>query len=133
VSPVGIEHPDKAGVSTEGSRRRERSGIVIAPEATSAAEGGQTGRGGETGAEDGDDALGALELGREGFQVGRGEEGGSGGRGHDGFVAGRLMFSVYRLSHDAVGWIYLIFLSQSQQTCTEGEGSRRRRQYEERL
>ncbi len=75
---VAVKLPDQARVGQERTGRGEVGGIVATPEATGTAEGGQAGGSGEAGAEDGDDAVGALEVCGEGFEIcGSGHAGGA--------------------------------------------------------
>ena len=69
MSSVVIELPYEAGIAGECFWRCEIEGVVVAPEATGAAEGGQAGGGGEAGAAEGEDAGGLFEVGGEGGEV----------------------------------------------------------------
>ncbi len=83
MASVRIKLPDQARVGAEGPGSSEVGGVVGAPKSTSTPESGKAGGGRESGAENGDDAGGALEVVGEGFEVGGGEEVGFGGGGHD--------------------------------------------------
>lgn len=51
---IGVEQPDHARVRPEGPHGGQAGGIVVAPISAGAAEGGQTGRGRETGPTEGE-------------------------------------------------------------------------------
>lgn len=75
MSPVAVELPDQARVGKEGAGRGEGGGVVRTPEASSAAESWEAGRGGDSGTEDGEDATGLPQVDGEGLEVGGGDAG----------------------------------------------------------
>lgn len=65
MPPIRVELPDERGVCGEGFGGGEGDGVVGAPDAACAAEGGEAGGGGEAGAQEGEDAVRGLEVGCE--------------------------------------------------------------------
>lgn len=66
MPPVGVEQPHQARVGGEGRGRGEGRGLVVAPVAARAAEGGEARASREAGAAEGEDAAGGAEAGVEG-------------------------------------------------------------------
>jgi hypothetical protein len=91
VPAVRVELPDERRVGAKGLGRRQVGGVVRAPHAARAAEGGQPGGGGEAGAEQGEHAMRGEQVGLEGVDAGArdgGRHGGGGGGGGTGWGGG---------------------------------------------
>lgn len=69
VTSVTIEQPDEARVGAKGAHGGQLRGLIIAPEATSAAESRQAGGGREAGAAEGEDTFARAEDLMEGLDV----------------------------------------------------------------
>lgn len=69
MATVTIEQPDEARVGAKGAHGGELRGLIIAPEATGAAESRQAGGGRESGAAEGEDTFAGAEDLVEGLDV----------------------------------------------------------------
>lgn len=66
MSSIVVELPHEAWIGAECAWRSKVGSVVGAPEAASTTEGGKARGSGEAGTEDGQDALGVLEVSCEG-------------------------------------------------------------------